>query len=101
MKAGAVMLDLAGLEPGPEERERLHHPTTGGVILFARNFESPRQLRALTAAIRAERPELLVAVDHEGGRVQRLQEGFTRIPPVRAPRHRTGPDQGRATAAAP
>ena len=83
MTAGTVMLDLAGLLLGPADRERLRHPSTGGVILFARNFESPRQLRALTADIRSERPEVLIAVDHEGGRVQRFQEGFTRIPPMR------------------
>jgi beta-N-acetylhexosaminidase len=94
------MLDLVGLEASAEERERLRHPATGGVILFARNFESPRQLRALTAAIRALRPELLIAVDHEGGRVQRFQEGFTRIPPMRTLGQRWGADAGAATALA-
>jgi beta-N-acetylhexosaminidase len=79
-----VMLDLAGLAPTAEEGERLVHPSAGGVILFARNFESPRQLAELTGAIRALRPELLIAVDHEGGRVQRFEEGFTRIPPMRS-----------------
>ena len=84
MTLGPVMLDVAGLRVASEEKEMLRHPSVGGVILFARNFESPRQLLALTTEIRAlRRPEPLIAVDHEGGRVQRFQEGFTRIPPMR------------------
>jgi len=84
MTLGPVMLDVAGLRVTSEEKEILRHPSVGGVILFARNFESPRQLLALTTEIHAlRRPEPLIAVDHEGGRVQRFQEGFTRIPPMR------------------
>src|SRR6266567_1013839 len=85
MTLGPVMLDVTGLRVTPEEKEILRHPSVGGVILFARNFESPRQLLALTAEIHAlRRPEPLIAVDHEGGRVQRFLEGFTRIPAMRS-----------------
>lgn len=100
MIPGAVMLDLAGPELGAEEKERLRHPSAGGVILFSRNFESPRQLLGLTRRIRAERPELLVAVDHEGGRVQRFKEGFTPIPPMRLLGERWDADAGGARALA-
>lgn len=84
MTLGPVMVDVAGSSLTAEEEDFLREPLVGGVILFARNFESADQLRALTAAIRRLRqPALLIAVDHEGGRVQRFRDGFTRIPPMR------------------
>ncbi len=84
MTLGPVMVDLAGTELRPDERELLMRPEVGGVILFARNHASAPQLTALVDSIHALRtPPLLVAVDQEGGRVQRCRQDFTALPPVR------------------
>ena len=84
MSLGPVMLDIEGLTLSPADRDLLREPAVGGVILFTRNYESPDQIADLVAEIRAlRRPPLLIAVDHEGGRVQRFREGFTVMPPMR------------------
>lgn len=81
---GPLMIDIAGLELSPLDHERLLHPLVGGVILFARNYRDREQLTALCAAIHALRtPALPISIDHEGGRVQRCREGFTRLPAMR------------------
>ena len=78
------MLDVEGVALSPADRDLLREPAVGGVILFSRNYESPAQIADLVAEIRALRsPPLLIAVDHEGGRVQRFRDGFTAIPPMR------------------
>ena len=79
---GPVMLDLEGLSLLPEEQDKLTHPNTGAVILFARNYQSPEQVSELIQQIRVVQPEILLAVDQEGGRVQRFQQGFIRLPPA-------------------
>jgi beta-N-acetylhexosaminidase len=80
-----LILDIAGTRLTPADRRRLAHPLTGGMILFARNWESRAQLSALCADIKRVRRDLLICVDHEGGRVQRFKtDGFTHLPPMRA-----------------
>lgn len=84
MPLGPLMIDVAGLELSDLERGRLVHPLVGGVILFKRNYRDTQQLAALCSAIHALRsPALPIAIDHEGGRVQRCREGFTHVPPMR------------------
>jgi beta-N-acetylhexosaminidase len=80
-----VILDVAGTALDADDRRRLRHPLTGGLVLFARNWENRRQLAELTAEIKSIRADLLITVDHEGGRVQRFRsDGLTAVPPMRA-----------------
>ncbi len=80
-----LIIDIAGLALTKADRRRLKHPLVGGIILFARNWQDREQLTALCAGIKGIRPDLLICVDHEGGRVQRFKtDGFTHLPPMRA-----------------
>ena len=82
MAPGPLMLDLEGTVLSDSERDLLTQSAVGGVIFFARNIKSKAQFMALTAEVSALRPELLLAIDQEGGRVQRLREGYTILPPM-------------------
>lgn len=98
---GPLMIDIAGTQLTDLDRERLCQPLVGGIILFSRNYANPEQLEALTGQIHALRsPTLLLAVDHEGGRVQRFRDGFTRLPPMAALGRLwdASPEAGRAAA---
>ncbi|WKB54577.1 beta-N-acetylhexosaminidase [Eleftheria terrae] len=80
----AVVIDIAGTTLDDNDRRRLQHPLTGGLILFSRNWQSRQQLTELCAEIKRLRPDVLICVDHEGGRVQRFRtDGFTHLPPMR------------------
>jgi beta-N-acetylhexosaminidase len=80
-----LIIDVAGLALTDADRQRLAHPLVGGIILFGRNWQSRQQLTNLCAQVKAVRPDLLIAVDHEGGRVQRFRtDGFTHLPPMAA-----------------
>ncbi len=97
MSLGPLMIDLRGPALADDEREWLQSPAIGGVILFSRNYEHREQLTALVAEIHAARnPPLLVAVDQEGGRVQRFREPFTRLPPLRSLGHLFDIDRDKA-----
>ena len=83
MPIGAVMIDVEGLTLSALEKEKIQHPNTGAVILFSRNYQDPKQVIALISEIRqARKGTILIAVDQEGGRVQRFKTGFTRLPAV-------------------
>jgi len=97
MTLGPLMIDVEGLQLTAAETQRLRDPRVGGVILFSRNFASLEQLRELTRSIHAARtPGLLIAVDQEGGRVQRFHDGFTELPPAHLLGHQYDLDENSA-----
>lgn len=79
-RCAGVIADIEGVCLSAEDYDFLQQPELSGLIFFARNYQHPQQLRELTAEIRAVRPDLLLCVDQEGGRVQRFRQGFTRLP---------------------
>lgn len=84
-KAGPIVLDVVGKSLTQDDIRRIAHPKTGGVILFGRNYQDRAQLTALTQAIKSVRQDVLISIDHEGGRVQRCRtDGFTHLPAMRA-----------------
>src|SRR3990167_7272751 len=92
---GFLWADVSSLALTSEDKEILAHPFISGVILFSRNYESPKQLQQLTRQIRGVSSELIITVDQEGGRVQRFREGFTELPSMRYWAEKTGiRDQG-------
>jgi beta-N-acetylhexosaminidase len=80
MNLGTIMMDVSGLTLSEKEKTQLGKPSIGGVILFSRNFEDIYQVKSLIQSIRLTNQNLLIAVDHEGGRVQRFKKGFTHLP---------------------
>ena len=96
-----LIIDIAGLTLSQDDRRRIRHPLTGGITLFARNWNNRQQLSELCAELKSERADLLICVDHEGGRVQRFRtDGMTHLPPMRALGEQWMKDQLAATNAA-
>ena len=94
MAIGPLMIDIAGTSLTEEDKELIQHPLIGGIIYFSRNYESVEQISRLSRQIRQLNPEVLIAVDQEGGRVQRFKDGFTRLPAMQQflPLYRKQPD---------